>query len=108
MVGSALFGSFAGNNIGVWEFVTILLLLLGLVLILAGAFTSYFGSGKSRAIGVALLVVGVVVGLLSGYYYYSQIHGLGGLLWEAFLVLVAAIIGGLIATGIFLLAIMKS
>jgi hypothetical protein len=35
-------------------FVTILLLLFALFLFLAGIFTAYFGSGKSRAIGVLL------------------------------------------------------
>ena len=46
------------------EFLTVLLLTFGLFMILAGAFTAYFGSGKSRMIGVVLLVVGLVVALL--------------------------------------------
>ncbi|MHB1434921.1 MAG: hypothetical protein ACYCPN_00925 [Thermoplasmata archaeon] len=103
-----LLGTFAGNNVGAWEFITVLLLILGLFLILAGAFTAYFGSGKSRAIGAILLVVGLIIGLLSGYYYHLQYHLLGQLLWEGFLILLAAVIGALIAVGIFLVAIMKS
>ncbi len=99
--------------IGGWQFLTILLLVFGLFLILAGIFTAYFGSGKSRTIGVALLVVGLVVGILAGYFYHSGTFGgqsdqLGALLWESFLVIVAAVIGALVAVGIFLLAIMKS
>jgi hypothetical protein len=99
--------------IGGWQFLTILLLVFGLFLILAGIFTAYFGSGKSRTIGVALLVVGLVVGILAGYFYHAGTFGgqsgqLGSLLWESFLIIVAAVIGALVAVGIFLVAIMKS
>jgi hypothetical protein len=106
LVGSAV-------TIGGWQFLTILLLVFGLFLILAGIFTAYFGSGKSRTIGVALLVVGLVVGILTGYLYHQGTFGgasgqLGSLLWESFLIIVAAVIGALVAIGIFLVAIMKS
>ena len=100
---------------GWYAFLVILLLVFGLFLILAGVFTAYFGSGKSRTIGVVLLVVGLVVGLGTGYWYHQYIATpsshmvlLSGLLWEAFLVIVAAAIGALIAIAIFLVAIMKS
>ncbi len=106
---------FVGSTvaIGGWQFLTILLLVFGLFLILAGVFTAYFGSGKSRTIGVALLVVGLVVGILTGFLYHNGTFGsqsgqLGALLWESFLVIVAAVIGALVAVGIFLVAIMKS
>ncbi len=101
-------------DIGGWQFLAILLLVFGLFLILAGVFTAYFGSGKSRTIGVVLLVVGLLVGLLVGYFYHTgTLAGgtsgqLGSLVWETFLVIVAAVIGALIAVGIFLVAIMKS
>ncbi len=96
-----------------YNFVTVLLLVFALFLILAGVFTAYFGSGKSRTIGVVLLVVGLVVGLLIGYAYHAGdlVTGSGKLaplIWQAFLVIVAAVIGALIAVGIFLVAIMKS
>jgi len=100
--------------IGGWQFLTILLLVFGLFLILAGIFTAYFGSGKSRTIGVALLVAGLVVGILAGYLYHTGALNngtsgqLGALIWESFLVIVAAVIGALVAVGIFLVAIMKS
>ena len=95
--------------IDAWQFFAILLLVFGLFLILAGVFTAYFGSGKSRTIGVVLLVAGLVVGLLIGLFY-SNLTGqhIGPLLWEAFLVIVAGVIGALVAVGIFLVAIMKS
>ena len=89
-------------------FVTILLLLFALFLFLAGIFTAYFGSGKSRAIGVVLLVIGLAVGILSGYYYHLATGEFGSFLFQAFLVLVAAVLGALAAVGVFLVAIMKS
>ncbi|HYB77271.1 MAG TPA: hypothetical protein VEE83_01135 [Thermoplasmata archaeon] len=94
-------------------FLVVLLLVFGLFLILAGIFTAYFGSGKSRTIGVALLVVGLVVGLLVGYLYAmgdfgSKDGSLADLLIQSLLVIVAAVIGALVAIGIFLVAIMKS
>jgi hypothetical protein len=100
----------ASLSVGIWEFLTILLLVFGLFLILAGLFTSYFGSGKSRTIGVALLVVGLVVGFLTGYWYHLHPanEALVPLILETILVIVAAVVGALIAVGIFLVAIMKS
>ncbi len=100
-------------TVGAWQFLAILLLVFALFLILAGIFTSYFGSGKSRMVGVGLLVAGLVVGLLVGYSYSAGWLGthkgeLGALVWESFLVILAAVIGALVAVGIFLVAIMKS
>ena len=99
-------------SVGGWQFITVLLLIFGLFLVLAGAFTAYFGSGRSRGIGVALLVVGLVVGILFAFLYYaygtSPAHQLSALLWQAFLVIIAAVIGALAAVGVFLVAIMKS
>jgi hypothetical protein len=92
----------------VLQFLTILLLVFGLFLVLAGIFTAYFGSGKSRTIGVVLLVVGIVVGIATGYLYHVDIGNLWGLIKESLLVIVAAAIGALAAVGIFLVAIMKS
>ncbi|HZY70469.1 MAG TPA: hypothetical protein VFF67_05770 [Thermoplasmata archaeon] len=97
-------------SVGVFQFGVILLLIFGLFLILAGLFTAYFGSGKSRTIGVVLLVVGLVVGLASGYWYHvaGQDPSLSGLIWQAFLVILAGAIGAIAAVAIFLVAIMKS
>jgi len=101
-------------DVGAWQFLAILLLVFALFMILAGIFTAYFGSGKSRTVGVGLLAGGLVVGLLVGYLYHagtlnsSHAGQLGALLWESFLVIVAAVIGALVAVGIFLVAIMKS
>ncbi|MGA9044625.1 MAG: hypothetical protein WB531_07165 [Thermoplasmata archaeon] len=96
-----------------YAFVAVLLLVFALFLILAGIFTAYFGSGKSRTIGVGLLVVGLVVGVLIAYLYHAGDFGaasnqLDSLIFQAFLVIVSAVIGALAAIGIFLVAIMKS
>lgn len=94
------------------EFLTVLLMTLGLFLVLAGIFTAYFGSGKSRTIGVVLLVVGLLVWILWVALNYADPDlfkvGLLDTIWTAFVYILAAIIGALIAIGAFLLAIMKS
>jgi hypothetical protein len=96
---------------GFWEFITIVILVFALFMVLAGAFTAYFGSGRSRAIGAALLIIGLVVGIiwvyLAGFSDIIEVT-LADVIWNAFLYILAAIIGALIAVGIFLVAIMKS
>jgi len=95
-------------------FVTILLLTFAFVLLIAGAFTAYFGSGKSRKIGAGLLVGGIVVGVL--WLFLTAFGGpldpapgfLSGVIVQAILVLLAALLGAGAAIGLFLLAIMKS
>ncbi len=97
------------------DFLTVLVLVFGLFMILAGAFTAYFGSGKSRAIGGVLLVVGLIVGI---FWIYATMFGgpgwialdtnLSAVIWDAFVNIIAAVIGAGIAIGVFLLAIMKS
>ena len=95
-----------------WEgFLTVLLLTFGLFMVLAGAFTAYFGSGKSRTIGVVLLVIGLVVGILWVYlagFTDSIVVDISDVIWTVFINILAAVIGALIAVGAFLLAIMKS
>ncbi|MBI0584411.1 MAG: hypothetical protein ISF22_09330 [Methanomassiliicoccus sp.] len=97
------------------EFLTILLMTLGLFLVLAGVFTAYFGSGKSRTIGVVLLVVGLLIGIIWVGLRLMDPTSTGIIdvsitqtIWVAFLYILAALIGALIAIGVFLLAIMKS
>ncbi len=99
------------GNMDAMEFLTVLLMVFALVMVLAGIFTAYFGSGKSRTIGVILLVIGLVVGILwtylAGMSNVVDIQ-LGTVVWNAFLYILAALIGILAAVGIFLLAIMKA
>ncbi len=99
-------------------FVTILLMTFALVLLIAGGFTAYFGSGKSRKIGVGLLVGGLVIGILWGFlvsqwgplrdFVGGTSYGLSTVIVQAIVVLLSAFIGAGAAIGLFLLAIMKS
>ena len=94
------------------EFLTVLILVFALFMLLAGIFTAYFGSGKSRMIGVVLLVIGLVVGILwvvMGMDSVAMIDvDLSRVIWDAFTFIIAGVAGALIAIGVFLVAIMKS
>jgi len=95
-----------------WIFITVLLLTFGLFLILAGAFTAYFGSGKSRAIGIGLLVFGIVMGVLVLLMFQFDIVPIELEFWtvikEALVYIGASLVGAAVAIGVFLVAIMKS
>ena len=94
------------------SFLTVVVLVFALFMLLAGIFTAYFGSGKSRMIGVALLVIGLVVGIVWVVLGMDSVGvlkvDLSVVIWNAFLYIIAGVIGALIAIGVFLLAIMKS
>ena len=92
------------------NFVTVLLLTFALFLVITGAFTAYFGSGKSRKIGAGLLVGGLIVGILWGYFAGPMTTdvSLSTVVIQSIGVILAAVIGAAAAIGLFLLAIMKS
>jgi len=85
-------------------------------IIIEGIFTAYFGSGKSRAIGAILIVIGLIVGAIflwcAGLLTFIElplcILSFKGIVANAILAVIGAVIGALIALGIFLLAIMKT
>ena len=99
-------------------FLFVLLLSFAIFSLIAGIFTAYFGAGKSRAIGGALLVLGLIVILVWLYFgvlkNYPDDSLLGIVHWEAaktieaFITVISAIIGAVIAIVLFLVAIMKS
>ena len=93
-----------------WEiFLGVMLLTLGLVLLIVGILTTYFGAGKSRKIGVGLLVGGIVIACGYGYYAYNgSIELIDSIIMPTLFYVVAVIIGLAIGIGLFLLAIMKS
>ena len=96
------------------DFLTIIVFVFAIVMLVAGVFTAYFGSGKSRKVGVALLVVGLIVGAVWAYLVgWSDIALFADVAaWDvmrsAIINIVAAVIGALAAVGIFLVAVMKS
>ncbi len=88
----------------------IILVIFALVLLILGAFTAYFGSGKSRIAGVSLFIAGLVIGIIYVLYrhmensgYFTNIILIPGLVYIG-----GAIIGAVIAFLIFLLVIMKT
>ncbi len=97
-----------------FEFLTILLLTTGLGLLLTGLFTAYFGRGKSRMVGIVLVIVGILIGLLTWQMHAQNIGAAGDgydfakTIWMAIEVIGAFIIGAVIALVIFLAAIMKT
>ncbi|MFQ5909101.1 MAG: hypothetical protein ACE5IJ_00060 [Thermoplasmata archaeon] len=99
------------------EFIAILIFSFALFLLITGAFTAYFGSGKSRKIGAGLLAGGLIIGIVWAYLEWQyksalgdflRVDDLGNLIVGSILVLIAAIIGAALAIGLFLLTIMKS
>jgi len=102
------------NYLEFWAFLTVVLLTFGVFLVITGAFTAYFGSGKSRKIGAGLLVGGLVVGILWGLgvgplnFLPSPWGSLTDIVVQTIIVIVAAVLGAAAAIGLFLLAIMKS
>ena len=93
---------------------SMLMLVFAVASIIAGIFTAYFGSGKSRAVGAILIVIGLIVGVLF-LWFVGVLPALGepfvnlaGTTLLGISAVIGAIIGALIALGIFLLAIMKA
>jgi len=96
-------------------FLSMLMLVFAIASIIAGIFTAYFGSGKSRAVGAILIVIGLFVGAL--FLWFAGILPMGTcpICWagkdvvlNGIVAVIGALIGALIALGIFLLAIMKA
>ncbi len=98
---------------GYWEMlISMLLLIFAIGTIIAGIFTVYFGSGRSRAIGGILFIVGIIVALIFYNYTTGDLWGEAAWSWTTVKAGIASIIGGiigaLIALGVFLAGIMKA
>ena len=95
----------------IWSFLSLIIVVFGLVLIIAGIFAAYFGAGKNKAYGAILAVVGLIVAV-----FWIYVAGPGDIvhvyLWDVFVQafwdLVAILIGALAAVGIFLVLVLKS
>jgi hypothetical protein len=94
-----------------------LTLVFAIASIIAGIFTAYFGSGKSRAVGAVLIIIGLLVfiiflygaGLLESFLGMpSGILNFKDHILQGIIAILGAIVGAAIALGIFLLAIMKA
>ncbi len=93
------------------SFVSVMVMSFSLVVLLAGIFTAYFGSGSSRTMGVVFILLGLIAGAVWGYLCMGSNAvidvALMEVLKQALIYIVAAGLGFLIAAGLFLLAIMK-
>lgn len=95
-------------------FAGILVLSFGLTMLFCGLFTSYFGAGRSRKIGIGL----VLVGLLTFFAWTSITFGVSILTpidawnWAQMTVGIAGVAAGalgvILALGMFLVAIMRA
>jgi len=99
------------------QFLGMLTLVFAIASIIAGIFTAYFGSGRSRAVGAILMVIGLLVFVIFMYGagWLSSFMGTPeGLLnfkdtiLQGIVAILGAIVGAAIALGIFLMAIMKA
>ena len=99
----------------VLDFVSVIILAFAVILLLAGLFTAYFGNGKSRMTGILMLVCSIVVGILwiflcGGFGTDAIIKDVD--IWNVFLnaliYIAGALIGAIVAVGIFLVAVLKS
>ncbi len=99
------------------QFLSMLTLVFAIASIIAGIFTAYFGSGKSRAVGGILVVIGLLVFIifLYGAGLLESIMGIPegilsfqGYIVQGIIAILGAVVGAAIALGIFLLAIMKA
>ena len=97
------------------QFLSMLTLVFAIASIIAGLFTAYFGSGKSRLVGGILIVIGLII---FGLFLYGAgiIGSIGadsllnfqGTIVQGVVAIIGAVVGAAIALGIFLLAIMKA
>lgn len=92
----------------------IVVLSFGLTILFCGMFTSYFGAGKSRKIGMGLVIVGLltlfawititfgvnVFGTIEAWTAPQMALGIAGV--------AAGALGGLVALALFLVAIMRA
>jgi len=99
------------------QFLSMLTLVFAIASIVAGIFTAYFGSGKSRAVGGVLVVIGLLVFIvfLYGAGFLENMMGtptgyldFSGTIVQGIVAILGAVVGAVIALGIFLLAIMKA
>ena len=96
-------------------FLSMLMLVFAIASVIAGIFTAYFGSGKSKAVGAILIILGLLVFILflwgAGVLQIGAVPDLidfTGVVINGIVAVAGAILGALIALGIFLLTILKT
>jgi len=96
-------------------FLSMLMLVFAITSVIAGLFTAYFGSGKSKAVGALLIILGLLVFILflwgAGVLQIGAVPDLidfTGVVINGIVAVAGALLGALIALGIFLLTILKT
>ena len=96
-------------------FLGMMTLVFAVASVIAGIFTAYFGSGKSRAVGAILIIIGLIVGVIFLWGVsiiplgtVPEFLNFGSYAINGLVAVIGAVVGALIALGIFLLAIMKA
>ena len=96
-------------------FLSMLMLVFAIASVIAGLFTAYFGSGKSKAVGAFLIILGLLVFILflwgAGVLQIGAVPDLidfTGVVINGIVAVAGALLGALIALGIFLLTILKT
>ena len=96
-------------------FLSMLMLAFAIASMVAGLFTACFGSGKSKAVGAILIIMGILVFIL--FLWGAGVLNIGtvpdimnfaGIVLNGVVATIGAVIGALIALGIFLITIMKT
>ncbi len=96
------------------DFVSLVVVAFGIVMLLAGVLAAAFGTGRAKAFGALMAVIGVaLVGIWIWLCAYSGIAVFASVnLWDVFIDgvinLIGILIGALIAVGIFLVVVLKS
>ncbi len=101
----------AMNAAGVWViFFEVLLLMLSLTFFVLGILTAYFGSGKSRAAGISLLVIGIIIPIIMYFVWWMNEvgHFTNQLLLPGLIYVGGALVGVVIGFVVFLGIIMKT
>ena len=96
------------------SFLTLVVFAFALVMLVAGIFSAYFGSGKSRGARAAMAIIGLVLGIVwaylvadSGISPFTEVNA-WAVVYNAIIDLIGIVIGALIAVGIFLVVVLKS
>ncbi len=101
-------------DIDIMSFLTLVVFAFALVMLVAGIFSAYFGSGKSKVAGGAMAIIGLIVGIVWAYLIiWSNTSPFCDVatwdtIYTAIIGLIGILIGTLIAVGIFLVVVLKS